>query len=115
MLNDVPSLDIDDVNGAGPEIISIVSPESPMSLGGPYRVGVHCYRATLNQNELDERSSDARLSIFFEGALAFESVKTLRGTNDLWTVADIVWTQENERVVEVDEAQRERWVGRDRR
>lgn len=78
---DDPSLDIDDVNGFGPENINIMSPAS-----GTYRVGVHSFQG------------DARVTVrIYCGGSATEPRRTfgpvlLSRTDLLWRVADVTIT-----------------------
>lgn len=88
--DDDPRLDLDDVQGYGPENINIRAPRD-----GRYRVGVHYWHA----HESD--AADVVLRIYCRGALAreFEPV-TLHApggfggdSTEFWEVADIVWAQ----------------------
>ncbi len=78
---DDPSLDIDDVNGFGPENINIMSPAA-----GTYRVGVHSYRG------------DGAVTVrIYCGGSATEPRRTfgpvrLSETDLLWRVADVTIT-----------------------
>ena len=103
--NDDPSLDIDDTNSAGPENINLDGPEITDTIGGPYRVGVHYYRATLSAFEAAEVASVATLRIYLGSVLAYEKEQVLDETNDFWEVAGIIWTQDpaGRRVVEVNQ------------
>ena len=106
--NDDPSLDIDDVNGAGPENINIARPESSQSADRGYRVGVHYFAAEGPTVGDDYRplKSTATVRIFVDGQMAYEGSKLLRDTNDFWTVADVKFTGNGGRVVPVDAVQR---------
>jgi hypothetical protein len=78
---DNPRLDLDDVDGFGPENINIARPAS-----GTYRVGVHyqCDAAT--------GATRATLRVFCNGALAAEfGAAMLAGTGVFWEVATISW------------------------
>ncbi len=79
-IND-PVLDVDNLEGYGPENINQEEPFDN-SVGNPYRVGVHYFS--------DKGAGDvnARLRIYLSGALAFEETKTLQ-CNEFWEVADI--------------------------
>jgi hypothetical protein len=101
--SDDPSLDIDDTNGAGPENINLNNPENTDSIGGPYRVGVHYYRATLSAFEAMEVISEVTIRIYLGSVLAYEKTETLDSTSDFWEVAGIIWTPGDRRVVEVNQ------------
>ncbi|MCA9542919.1 MAG: choice-of-anchor D domain-containing protein [Myxococcales bacterium] len=96
-----PSLDIDDVNGAGPENINLDEPENTASLGAPYRVGVHYYRS---ESFLvgDYGTSAVTLRIYLGGQLIDEFERDLVVTDNFWTVAGIEWTPQERRVVEIN-------------
>jgi len=81
-----PSLDIDDVDGFGPENINLDEPET----ANQYRVFVHYF----SDDAMGATSATVR--IFLSGELQFEQIKTL--TNDpssfetmVWDVATIDW------------------------
>jgi hypothetical protein len=91
---DDPRLDIDDVNGFGPENINIDVPVA----GATYRVGVHYYSAH------GAGPSTATVRIYC-GDISTTPVTTMMRTltngsgipdaNDCWRVADIVWVGED--------------------
>lgn len=81
---DDPSLDVDDVDGEGPEHITIGVVESTADIGGPYRLGVQYFSAG------DFGRSEAVIRIFSEGALVRELRRDVIASGDLWTVADIL-------------------------
>ncbi len=88
--DDDPRLDIDDVDGRGPENTNILSPE----LGVPYRIGVHYY------DDDGFGPSTAVVNVFCGGQLAgtFGPVTLANGNlgsrqgNDFWRVADVTFT-----------------------
>lgn len=77
-----PSLDIDDVDGAGPENIKVSEPQVG---GGPYRVGLHYF------HDRGMGHSDVTVRVFFGGVLAGEFEERLDATNDFVEVTDIHW------------------------
>jgi hypothetical protein len=102
---DNPSLDIDDTNGAGPENINLDQPENTQALGGPYRVGIHYYRADAGAfagvNTFG--FSDVTVRIYLGGVLTHEVTRAMNDTNDFWEVAGIIWTDGDRRVVEINQ------------
>jgi hypothetical protein len=83
-----PSLDVDDVNGYGPENINIDAPDTVT-----YRVGVHYY------DGWGEGAADAVVRVWCWGVMIYETpVQSIANyganapTNDFWKVADVTWT-----------------------
>ena len=76
---DDPSLDIDDANGAGPEVISLEISEA----GAVYKVGVHYFSAR------GYGPSYATVRVFINGDLAFEEVGRQLTEQEFWEVAFI--------------------------
>jgi hypothetical protein len=84
---DNPRLDLDDVDGNGPENINIDFPEDRT-----YRVGVHYW----DDDDFGPSTVIIRIYCLAQLVREFEPV-TLRAigtspTNDLWQVADVVWS-----------------------
>ena len=77
---DDPSLDIDDVDGYGPENINIGAPA-----GGRYVVAAHYF--------CDDALGPTRatLRIFCQGQLCYEKTRPLEKSGDFWTAAIIDW------------------------
>jgi hypothetical protein len=101
---DDPSLDIDDINGAGPENANLNNPENTGPLGSPYLVGVQYYSSHGRQTGTDFESSCAKLRIFIRGELAWEyepedgptepclaGEKLMEAEGHFWDVANIEW------------------------
>jgi len=84
-----PSLDIDDVDGAGPESLSFPQPEVTGEV--PYRIGVHYYRAELGLNGENLGPSTATLRVFFNGERIHESARELGATGHFWEAAGLHW------------------------
>jgi hypothetical protein len=80
-----PTLDIDDMDGIGPENINIDTPAS-----GTYRLYVHYYYDDWF-NTADTSATQATVRIYVDGSMAQEYRRTLN-TNDVWAVADITWS-----------------------
>lgn len=95
-----PSLDIDDISGAGPENINLNQPEDTSRLGENYRVGVHYYRAEADFTT--SWASEVTARIYIGGSLAGEWVTTLRNTDQYWEVASIIWNAGERRAVEIN-------------
>jgi len=95
-LDDNPSLDIDDTDGAGPENINLDNPQNTDALGGFYRVGVHYYRSTRGNFGGEEYGpSLITMRIYLGGVLASETQQELVDTNDFWDVGGISWGADN--------------------
>ncbi len=78
-----PSLDVDDSDGAGPEVITLDNPEA----GVRYRVGVHYY------NDHGYGVSFATVRIYVFGELVFEMHdKEFPYIDYWWEVASIGWS-----------------------
>jgi hypothetical protein len=104
---DDPTLDIDDVDGAGPENVN----HSPTSDGQTYRVGVYYFRAEAPNsgfgrfvdssrcpaNEPDHYgASYATVRVYINGQLEFEKKnKYMPDTGSFWDVAAIQWPSGN--------------------
>ena len=92
--DDNPSIDIDDVNGGGPENASLNNPENTNTLGAPYLVGVHYYRSSDRTSGYDYGSTLATVRVFLNGQLAWEyggGFKELLAEDAFWDVAQIHW------------------------
>ncbi len=88
---DDPSLDIDDVDGAGPENINLDDPED----GYVYRVGIHYY------DDHDFGPALATVRIYINGRLRYEHAdRRMPDTNYFWEVANISWPSGD--IMEVD-------------
>lgn len=89
--DDDPSLDIDDVNGLGPENINLDRPET----GRRYAVGVYYYK------DWDKGPSDVTVRIYLGGVLAYESTTTrLDETGVFWDIGRIDWPTTQVEVVD---------------
>lgn len=97
---DDPTLDLDDVDGHGPENITLDDPEDTSALGQPYRVGVDYYRAEHQDSLQSWGPSFITVKIYLGGQLAWENQepKELPSTHDLWEVAQIIWAPNDHRV-----------------
>ena len=93
-LNDDPSLDIDDVNGAGPENINIKEPENTSEFGRGYRIGAHYFSAGLGGQVDVDAESHVTVRIYLEGILTQEVRKTLTETDDLWSVGEVTFNDD---------------------
>ncbi|MFN3199960.1 MAG: hypothetical protein ACE366_16310 [Bradymonadia bacterium] len=100
--DDDPTLDIDDVNGAGPENINLAQPEFTDPLGAPYQVGVHYYRSGSRDRTSTYGASEARLKIYIAGALVWDAEARLRRTDDFWDAARVHWDDDGGRVEVID-------------
>jgi hypothetical protein len=98
-----PSLDIDDVNGAGPENINLNDPEftDQTTIPGPYLVGVHYY-SSGGLFTTDYGPSEATIRIYLGGSLAGTYTRMLQSTENFWEVAGVIWTASETRVQEID-------------
>ncbi len=75
-----PVLDIDDLNGYGPENINIDEPEE-----GVYRAAVHTFSAGLNEDV------GVTLKVYVNGALAYDDYRIMGDGGDMWEVVEISW------------------------
>jgi hypothetical protein len=78
-VNDNPILLIDDTDGAGPEAISLNKGE-PDAL---YKIGVHYW------NDHDFGISDARIHVYYMGALTFTWEDVSLENHDMWEVGTV--------------------------
>ena len=95
---DDPSLDIDDINGGGPENINLNQPEDTSILGAPYLIGVHYYQSRDRVTQEDFGSAFARVRVFIEGELAWDFTdgdnpgeREMEAAEHFWDVAQIDW------------------------
>lgn len=97
-----PSLAVDDMNGAGPEAVSLNDPEATDELGAPYRVGVEYYRTISHSNGRDWGPSEATIRVFLGGVPSGEWVRRLDRAGNFWEVASITWTEGDKSAEELD-------------
>ena len=76
-----PTLDLDDVQGYGPENINIESPTD----GSNYRVVVHYW------SDDGLGSTTATVRIYLSGQLMYEAAQNLSATGRTWDVATVAW------------------------
>lgn len=94
---DDPSLDIDDINGAGPENINLDLPENTNVLGAPYLIGVHYYNSRDRVTGFDYGPSFATVRVFINGELSWDGPEDAEGPREMeaadhfWDVAQITW------------------------
>lgn len=84
-----PSLDIDDTNGAGPENIQMDDPDTCQW----YAVGVHYYKQLFG-------TAYARIRIYIDTKLVYETTKALKRGGQFWDVARIQW--DSRQIYDVD-------------
>jgi hypothetical protein len=86
-----PALDVDDVNGLGPENINIEDPNQ-----GVYRIYVHYYG---DHNFSGNTPTDCTVRVYLNGLQVGEYTRTLLVEKSVWAVADITWNADNTGVV----------------
>jgi cysteine-rich repeat protein len=86
---DDPILDVDDIDGLGPEVISIPVPE----MAQKYLVAVHLFRKDLSP------TAEVRVRILIDGEVAFSASRDMLDGDEWWEVATVDWASgEVERV-----------------
>ncbi len=80
-VDDNPSLDRDDTDGAGPENLNLTLPED----GKTYAVGVHYF------DDHGKGPSVAEVRIYIYGQLQFQVTSKQLSQSDMWYVAEIEW------------------------
>jgi hypothetical protein len=101
---DDPFLDLDDINGGGPENLSLRSPED----GGVYQIGVHYYSNIDRLTGFAYGPVRATVRIFCSGSLAWDytldgdpGYKDILAKDHFWSVASVSWPECN--VVKIDQ------------
>ena len=78
---DNPALDLDDIDGTGPENINIFRPA-----GSTYQVVVHDFPGSVRQ-----RPNDVTVRIYLHGELRYQETKTIEGEDSRTPFATIDW------------------------
>ena len=81
-------MDVDDVDGLGPEVISIPSPETNMS----YLIALHMFRLDFAAPTM------VSLKVLVDGEVVSELSREMGSHNDWWEAIRLTWGDE----VEVD-------------
>jgi hypothetical protein len=79
--SDDPSLDIDDIDGAGPENINLDNPEA----GATYKVGAYYF------SDDNFGRSYATVRVYIGGVLAHEAERKAMDDQEFWHVANVDW------------------------
>jgi len=85
---DDPLLDVDDVDGLGPEVISVPAPEANMD----YLIALHMFRLDFGS------ATTVSLKVLVDGEVVAELSRELPSQNDWWEAVRLRWGDE----VEVD-------------
>ncbi|MCC6621139.1 MAG: hypothetical protein IT385_07780 [Deltaproteobacteria bacterium] len=80
LVEDDPSLDRDDTDGAGPENVNLNLPENVC-----YKIGVHYW------DDHGFGDSYATVKLYLYSSLVFEEQDVLMTMLDMWTVTDLCW------------------------
>jgi hypothetical protein len=80
---DDPRLDLDDIEGTGPENINISEPSD-----GKFQVVVHDYPSSVR-----EEGNEATLRIHLAGEIAFEETRVISGEDSYVHFAEISWPE----------------------
>jgi hypothetical protein len=78
-------MDIDDTDGAGPEIINLAQPEGTKDTPLSYSVGVHYW------NDHGYGPSFATIALYMQGTLALQINKLKMEVLDMWYVGKLNW------------------------
>jgi hypothetical protein len=81
-ITDNPAMTLQDIDGAGPEIITLKRPQE----GATYYVGVHYW------NDNGYGLSDAQVRIYLDGELSYSSQWVSLQDLDMWEVATLDWS-----------------------
>ncbi len=82
---DDPTLDLDDTDGAGPEILNLAVPESGLSADDRYKFGVHHWSDNGHGPSVPE------VRIYINGELTYSQHGPTMDGHDLWFVGEIAW------------------------
>ena len=85
--DDDPSLDLDDIDGLGPENINIYSPQS----NGVYTVYVHDYSGSAVGGDTYGPNS-VTVNVYLNGSLAWSKTKSISNDGDYVPFCTIDWT-----------------------
>lgn len=85
LVNDDPSLDLDDTDGAGPENANLDAPEGSAADPIWYAIGVHYW------NPQSFGVSTASVFVYVQGSLVMQSAKVPLKGLDMWYVGKVHW------------------------
>ena len=84
-VDDDPQLELDDTDGAGPELTTLGAPQGSVEAPFAYDVGVHYW------NDHDYGPSYAKVNIYIMGVLTVQIANVQLHDQDMWHVGRINW------------------------
>ncbi len=83
--SDDPSLDLDDIDGLGPENINIYSPQA----NGTYKVVVHDYTGSAPMDT--QGGNNVTVNVYLNGGLAWTDTRVITGDGTVTEFCEINW------------------------
>ncbi len=87
-------LQLSDLNGEGPEVVTLTRPALASDIEGPYLIGVHHYAPLGGRRPTRWGPTAATLRIYAHGQRVLETQHVFEAEGAFWVAAAVAWTEE---------------------